>query len=159
MSGSKQLLTDNNYQSAQSFPINLHFYWLKIGNYCQFKHQRCEFVEICRRPTDRREVTHVNYELLSKQFKITSIIIEKAAQGQSLSGFYYCVPEWSIINKKKLNFALEKKNFHTTLQLVTRSTASYCGSYHYSGDSFQSTRHPLFTLTWYIVLIQNDLQS
>ena len=42
-------LTDNNYQSAQSFSINFHFYWLKIGkigNYCQFKHQRCEFVEL-----------------------------------------------------------------------------------------------------------------
>ena len=30
----------------------------------------------------------------------------------------------------------EKKNFRTTLQLVTLNAASYCGSYRYSGDSF-----------------------
>ena len=37
-------LTDNNYQSAQSFSINFHFYWLKIGkigNYCQLKATGC----------------------------------------------------------------------------------------------------------------------
>jgi len=30
----------------------------------------------------------------------------------------------------------EKKNFHITLQLVTRSAASDCYSFGYSGDSF-----------------------
>ena len=30
----------------------------------------------------------------------------------------------------------EKKNFRTTLQLITLNAASYCGSYRYSGDSF-----------------------
>ena len=42
-------------------------------------------------------------------------------------------------------FYSEKKNFYITLQLVTRNAASYCGSYRYSGDSFQNTRHPLIT--------------
>ena len=48
-------------------------------------------------------------------------------------------------------FYSEKKNFYITLQLVTRNAASYCGSYRYSGDSFDSTRHPLITLA--LVLI------
>ena len=30
----------------------------------------------------------------------------------------------------------KKKNFRTTLQLVTLNAASYCCSYRYSGDSF-----------------------
>ena len=45
---SKLLLTDNNYQSYQSFTIKIKHkndnYWNKIGkigNYCQFKRQRC----------------------------------------------------------------------------------------------------------------------
>ena len=43
------------------------------------------------------------------------------------------------------NNALKKKNFYITRQLVTLNAASYCGSYRYSGDSFQNTRHPLIT--------------
>ena len=53
MANSKLFLTDNNYQSYQSFTIKIKHkndnYWTKIGkigNYCQFKHQRCEFVEL-----------------------------------------------------------------------------------------------------------------
>ena len=34
------------------------------------------------------------------------------------------------------NNALKKKNFRTTRQLVTRSAASDCDSFGYSGDSF-----------------------
>ena len=45
LSGSKLLLTDNNYQSFQSFYIFLWAKIGKIGNYCQFKHQRCKFIE------------------------------------------------------------------------------------------------------------------
>ena len=45
MTSCKQLLTDNNYQSlANKKDIS----WKKIGkigNYCQFKHQRCGFTE------------------------------------------------------------------------------------------------------------------
>ena len=39
MTSCKQLLTDNNYQSYQSFFHEISFYWVKIGkigNYCQF---------------------------------------------------------------------------------------------------------------------------
>ena len=38
-----------------------------------------------------------------------------------------------------------EKNFHITRQLVTLNAASYCDSLCYSGDSFESTRHPLIT--------------
>ena len=44
-------------------------------------------------------------------------------------------------------------NFHTTLQLVTRSLVNVYVLEVYSGDSFFSTRHPLVTLKWYILLI------
>ena len=40
---------------------------------------------------------------------------------------------------------LEKKNFHTTRQLVTLSAVSCCDSLCYNGDSFRFTRHPLIT--------------
>ena len=42
---------------------------------------------------------------------------------------------------------LEKQNFHTTLQLVTRSSVIICEPDSCSGDSFHFTRHPLITLT------------
>ena len=44
-------LTDNNYQSTQSFSIDILFYWLKIGkigNYCQLKAARCLSLSIRR---------------------------------------------------------------------------------------------------------------
>ena len=45
-------------------------------------------------------------------------------------------------------FYSEKKNFHTTRQLVTLNAASYCDSFGYSGDSFQNTRHQLIILSF-----------
>ena len=42
---------------------------------------------------------------------------------------------------------LGKKNFYTTLQLVTHSVVTNCASEKCSGDSFRCTRHPLVTLT------------
>ena len=63
MANSKLFLTDNNYQSYQFFSNKNDNYWLKIGkigNYCQFSiGDAFIFIEICRRPTDHREVTHV----------------------------------------------------------------------------------------------------
>ena len=41
---------------------------------------------------------------------------------------------------------IEKQNFHTTRQLVTRSAVTICASENYTGDSFRLTRHPLITL-------------
>ena len=40
----------------------------------------------------------------------------------------------------------KKKNFRTTLQLVTRSVVIICMSESCNGDSFHFTRHPLITL-------------
>ena len=54
--------------------------------------------------------------------------------------------------KSGKDISLKKKNFHTTRQLVTLNAASYCDSLGYSGDSFESTRHPLITLKPCILL-------
>ena len=51
-----------------------------------------------------------------------------------------------------------KKDFGTTLQLITRSVVMLYASDNCGGDSFESTRHPLITLIWDIVLIQSELQ-
>ena len=48
---------------------------------------------------------------------------------------------------------LEKQNFHTTLQLITRNAVNVYVLVIYNGDSFCFTRHPLITLKWYINLI------
>ena len=48
MISNKLLLTDYNYQSAQSLTNKNENLWKKIaqiGNYSQFKHQRCEYVQ------------------------------------------------------------------------------------------------------------------
>ena len=53
----------------------------------------------------------------------------------------------------------EKKNFYTTLQLVTLSDVKLYVPGICSGDSFRFTHHPLVTITQHIILIQNELQS
>ena len=78
MSGSKLLLTDNNYQSYQSLTNKKKYLWKKIaqiGNYCQFKHQRCELVEL----TSNNQIEWIdgkNLEVRKNSFGYLYILIK-----------------------------------------------------------------------------------
>ena len=86
-------LTDNNYQSAQSFSINFHFYWLKIGkigNYCQFKHQRCEFVEL---------TLHYMFSLREE----TLINVSSMKKGNGLIRFIWWLAQYYLYDQFQIN--------------------------------------------------------